>query len=71
MTDTRTVSPLREYAVDSVPLSVATELEMARGVLADTDPENIHDHDAMIRSAVSLSMRLRTLAAAVERGERP
>ncbi|QFZ75079.1 hypothetical protein GFH48_19010 [Streptomyces fagopyri] len=69
MTDARSASPLREFAVDSVPLSVDTELDMARKVLAETDPENIHDHDAMIRSAVSLSMRLRTLTAAVEAGE--
>ncbi|MER6435449.1 hypothetical protein ABT275_03670 [Streptomyces sp. NPDC001185] len=68
-TEPETPTTLRHYASDLVALDFAGELRMAREVLAETDGENIHDHDAMIRSAVSLSMRLRTLTAAVEAGE--
>ncbi|QNT96757.1 hypothetical protein HEP81_06522 [Streptomyces griseofuscus] len=63
------VSPLRQFAVGGCSLGIAAELDMAREALAETDAANIHDVDDMIRSAVILSMRLRTLVAAVEAGE--
>ncbi|MBT2378999.1 hypothetical protein J7E90_16995 [Streptomyces sp. ISL-111] len=46
------------------PLDVA--LRRARDVLAEKAGANIHDHDEMIRAAVSLEMRLRTLVAALD-----
>ncbi|MFK0154646.1 hypothetical protein ACIQVK_21545 [Streptomyces sp. NPDC090493] len=72
MTDTsvaETATPLSKFTADTVPLDIATELNMAREVLAETDPANIHDPSDMIGAATSLSIRLRTLVAAVERGE--
>ncbi|MEU9245709.1 hypothetical protein [Streptomyces sp. NPDC048385] len=66
---TETVTPLSKFTADTVPLDIETELTMARAVLAETDPANIHDPSDMIRAATSLSIRLRTLVAAVERGE--
>lgn len=47
-----------------VPLSAA--LDRAREVLAEKATANIHDHDEMLRAAVSLEMRLRQLVAALE-----
>ena len=61
--------PLRTYAGDLVHLDLDTELRMAREALARTDLADIHTSQDMIRSAVELSIRLRTLVAAVEAGE--
>ncbi|MET9083723.1 hypothetical protein ABZX77_17820 [Streptomyces sp. NPDC004237] len=66
---TEAVTPLSKFTADSVPLDVETELNMARETLAATDPASIHDPAEMIRAAVALSIRLRTLVAAVERGD--
>lgn len=60
---------LRHYASGLVALDFDHELRMAREALADTDGESIYDHEAMIRSAVLLSMRLRALIASTERGD--
>ena len=63
--------PLRTYAVDMVHLDVDSELRMAREALAAADTGDIHTHHDMLRAAVDLSMRLRSLVASVEaeRGE--
>lgn len=60
--------PLRTYAIDLVHLDVDSELRMAREALAKTDLADIHTHHDMLRAAVDLSIRLRTLVAAVEAG---
>ncbi|WP_020141155.1 hypothetical protein [Streptomyces sp. 351MFTsu5.1] len=62
-----TATPLRTYDYgDPTPLDMATELRMAAETLAETATADIHDDSDMIRSAVALRMRLRSLAAAVE-----
>ncbi|MFD0434769.1 hypothetical protein [Streptomyces chartreusis] len=61
--------PLRTYAIELVHLDLDTELRMAREALARTDGADIHTPLDMLRSAVELSIRLRTLVAAVEAGE--
>ncbi|MEU8752046.1 hypothetical protein AB0C88_16285 [Streptomyces chartreusis] len=61
--------PLRTYAIELVHLDVDTELRMAREALAKADQADIHTPHDMIRTAVELSIRLRTLIAAVEAGE--
>ncbi|MFH9012517.1 hypothetical protein ACH4C6_14150 [Streptomyces sp. NPDC017943] len=62
-------TPLRTYAVDLVHLDLDTELRMAREALATADEADIHTHHDMLRAAVDLAMRTRTLIAAVEAGE--
>ncbi|MFD0428987.1 hypothetical protein ACFQ60_17725 [Streptomyces zhihengii] len=42
-------------------------LRLARKVLADKASANIHDHDAMVRAATGLEMRLRELVAALDK----
>ncbi|MFG2589073.1 hypothetical protein [Streptomyces sp. NPDC048438] len=54
-TDGRTYAP---------PLDSA--LARARKVLEEKAGANIHDHDEMLRAAVSLEMRLRQLVAAID-----
>ena len=71
MTTTETESTLHKFTSGGVHLDIATELDMARKALAETDQADIHDDSAMIRAAVSLSIRLRALVAAVEAGETP
>ncbi|MGW4541581.1 hypothetical protein ACWEOP_27405 [Streptomyces chartreusis] len=66
---TETDSSLRTYTTGGVHLDITAELTMARKILADTDQADIHDASAMIRAAVSLAIRLRALANAVEEGE--
>ncbi|WP_432034200.1 hypothetical protein [Streptomyces antibioticus] len=65
----RAVSPLRDYAIPLVSLDVESELRMARESLEEAAARNIHDHHDMLRSAVDLMLRLRSLADAVEAGE--
>jgi hypothetical protein len=67
-----TATPLRTYDYgDPVPLDVTDELRMAAEALTETATSDIHDVEDMIRSAVKLRFRLRSLAAAVsaDRGE--
>lgn len=54
-----------------IVLDVASELAMTAETLKETATASIHNDEDMIRSAVALRMRLRSLAAAViaERGE--
>jgi hypothetical protein len=54
-----------------ISLDVASELAMTANALNETASASIHSSEDMIRSAVTLRMRLRSLAAAVnaERGE--
>lgn len=67
---TTTSSLLHAYD-DGDPLDLASELRMTAEVLEETATASIHNGSDMIRSAVVLRMRLRSLAAAVnaERGE--
>jgi hypothetical protein len=53
------------------PLKVATELRLSREYLEQAASANIHDRDAMIKTAAGLDYRLRALVAALdaERGE--
>ncbi|KUL26631.1 hypothetical protein [Streptomyces regalis] len=55
------------------PLSVDDELRMAQQTLEKVGSYNIHDHMQMIRAAVALDDRMRSLISALdaERGERP
>lgn len=48
----------------AAPLSVA--LRLAREDLAAQQGANVHDHEAMIRAAVTLEVRLRGLLAALD-----
>lgn len=48
------------------PLSVKSELKIAREVLAETAGHNIHNHNEMLRAAVKLDNRLRSLIAALD-----
>ena len=59
--------------VQPYPASVDGELRLARALVAELATANIHDHTAMMKAAVSLDFRLRSLIAALdtERGERP
>ncbi|WP_406462989.1 hypothetical protein OHB07_16240 [Streptomyces sp. NBC_00111] len=50
-----------------IPFSVDRELGLARKVLEEKAPANIHDRDEMIRAAAGLEMRLRALVAALDR----
>lgn len=61
-------TPLYDPAVDgeSFVAPVDMALRQARKVLAEKAAANIHDHDAMIRAAVGLEMRLRELVAALD-----
>jgi hypothetical protein len=54
------------------PLTVAAELRLSREYLEQAAAANIHDRDAMIKTAVGLEYRLRALVAALDakRGER-
>lgn len=54
-----------------IPFDVTAELAMTAEILDETAGASIHNDEDMIRSAVALRMRLRSLAAAViaERGE--
>ncbi|MGC2997439.1 hypothetical protein ACPF8X_03280 [Streptomyces sp. G35A] len=65
-------TPLRDLDdTEVVPGSVAAELGVTHALLAEAAAANIHDHSAMIRAAVGLEHRLRSLVAAIEaeRGE--
>ena len=68
MSDTTSYTPLHDPERDALryvsPLDAA--LRLAREVLAEKASANIHDHDAMMRAAVSLEMRLRELVAALD-----
>ncbi|PWJ02409.1 hypothetical protein DKG34_38700 [Streptomyces sp. NWU49] len=64
--------PLRDPDDTQVcPGSVAGELGVALALLTEVAAANIHDHNAMVRAAVGLEHRLRSLVAAIEteRGE--
>lgn len=52
--------------------SLDVELAVARRILTETAPLNIHDHSDMLKAAVALDCRVRALVAALdaERGER-
>ncbi|MER6065101.1 hypothetical protein ABT167_28835 [Streptomyces sp. NPDC001792] len=65
-------SPLRTFCDDDMnPLDVTAELRMTAEALERTASADICSDRDMIRTAVVLRMRLRSLAAAVlaERGE--
>ncbi|MFD5862639.1 hypothetical protein [Streptomyces chartreusis] len=53
-----------------VSLDLTTEIRLAHELLDRVEADNIHDKGAMIRAAVALMMRLRSLAEAAERGVR-
>ncbi|ELP61750.1 hypothetical protein PV735_11285 [Streptomyces turgidiscabies] len=61
--------PARDVAF--LPLPVDRELKIARALLAEVAGKNIHSKDEMIRAAVALEGRMRSLVAALdaERGE--
>ena len=61
-------TPLYDPETDGAPFVPPLDmaLRQARKVLADKAGANIHDHDAMIRAAVGLEMRLRELVAALD-----
>lgn len=56
---------------DPIPSDITDELAMTAEIIHETATASIHNVDDMIRAAVGLRHRLRTLAAAVtaERGE--
>ena len=65
-------TPLRTYDDgDANPQNMAAELRMTAKAIEETAGADIHDDSDMIRAAVVLRIRLRSLAAAVlaERGE--
>lgn len=51
---------------DAYAPSLSSALRLAREDLAAQQGANIHDHDAMLRAAVTLEVRLRLLLAALE-----
>jgi hypothetical protein len=51
---------------DAFPPSLSSALRLAREDLAAQQGANIHDHQAMIRAAVTLEVRLRGLLAALD-----
>lgn len=51
---------------DAYAPPLSTALRLAREDLAAQQGANIHDHDAMIRAAVTLETRLRLLVAALD-----
>lgn len=55
----------------SVPASVDSELKLTRRLLDKVAGANIHDHTEMLKAAVSLDHRMRSLVAALtaERGD--
>jgi hypothetical protein len=66
--------PLRDQDAQApLPASVDGELRIARAYLDKVAAANIHDHTAMVKAAVGLDHRLRSLIAALdaERGDRP
>ena len=69
MDDTTGYTPLYDPERDALsyvsPLGSA--LDRAREVLEEKATANIHDHDEMLRAAVSLEMRLRQLVAALDK----
>ncbi|MBM9621815.1 hypothetical protein [Streptomyces zhihengii] len=62
-------TPLYDPATDGDPFVAPVDmaLRLARKVLADKASANIHDHDAMVRAATGLEMRLRELVAALDK----
>ncbi|MFJ2004778.1 hypothetical protein [Streptomyces chartreusis] len=59
-------SPLNTYDGDGSDVqTVAAELRMASKALEETATADIHSHQAMIRSAVVLRIRLNQLVSAV------
>jgi hypothetical protein len=68
-----THTPLRSLD-DAEPYhaSLDGELRLARALLDELASANIHDHHEMVKAAVSLDCRLRSLLAALdtERGTR-
>jgi hypothetical protein len=48
------------------PAALDVELRLARELLAELAPLNIHSHDDMLRAATGLFYRLRSLLAAIE-----
>ncbi|MYR76556.1 MULTISPECIES: hypothetical protein [unclassified Streptomyces] len=48
----------------ALPLDMA--IDVAREQLAESATANIHDHQALLRAAVHLEMRLRQLVAALD-----
>ncbi|MER7967765.1 hypothetical protein ABTX35_01910 [Streptomyces sp. NPDC096080] len=65
-----TGTPVSTYTGSAVHLGIETELGMARQALAKAEQESIHDDEAMIRTSVSLSIRLAALLAALDEEER-
>ncbi|MET7775341.1 hypothetical protein ABZU94_14040 [Streptomyces mirabilis] len=53
------------------PASLDDELKLTRELLDEIADANIHDHTAMLKAAVGLNCRIRSLVAALdaERGE--
>ncbi|MFI6488274.1 hypothetical protein [Streptomyces sp. NPDC050564] len=45
---------------------LAVEVECARSLLAETASANIHDNESMLKAAVALDCRLRSLLAALD-----
>ncbi|MET8401408.1 hypothetical protein [Streptomyces sp900116325] len=68
-TDTPAYTPLYDPATDGrayvPPLDQA--IDRARKVLDEKATANIHDTDEMLRAAVGLEMRLRSLVAALDK----
>ncbi|MFD3530488.1 hypothetical protein [Streptomyces sp. NPDC058664] len=61
-------SPLYDPERDPASLvqPVDSAIQRAREVLEEYASANIHDHNEMIRAAISLEMRLRGLVAALD-----
>lgn len=51
---------------DAYAAPLSTALKLAREDLAAQQGANVHDHDAMLRAAVVLEIRLRGLLAALD-----
>lgn len=62
-------TPLYDPKQDGTPYTPPLDaaLRLARTTLAEQAAANIHDHDEMLRAAVSLEARLRALIAALDK----
>ncbi|MFD8640827.1 hypothetical protein ACFV14_11015 [Streptomyces zaomyceticus] len=64
---TASVSPLHDPERDALGYTVPLDsaIRRAREVLDEHAGANIHDHNEMLRAAVALDLRLRSLIAAL------
>ncbi|MFJ6293221.1 hypothetical protein ACIQJX_07655 [Streptomyces griseoviridis] len=70
-TETPTTAPLHEPGTAPAgPFDLDVEIAVTRQVLAETADLNIHSDVDMLKAAFALNVRLRTLFAAIEAGER-